>query len=146
MTKRVLLLGAGAAGAGLVIALLLGWPRGGAGPEVIDVYPGEDIQAAPEAGARRPVKPVVRVHAGVYRPAAPGEALVWFNRRHDGIVLEGVGEVTLTAANPDLADPAAESYPAVVNHVVYFGDGVSAGTVLRNVKVTGTRGFVRGPP
>jgi hypothetical protein len=113
--------------------------------EVIEVRPGEDIQAALEAGARRPVKPVIRVHAGVYRPSAPNEAFLYFNSRHDGIVLEGVGEVTLTAANPDLADPRAESYPAIVNRVLYFGDGISSRTVLRNFKISGANGFVQGP-
>ena len=114
--------------------------------EVIDVYSGESIQAALEAAAQRPLKPIIRVHAGVYRPSAPDEALIYFNARHDGIVLEGVGEVILTAANPDLADPKSESYPALVNHVVYFGDGISPETVLRKVKITGANKFVQAPP
>ena len=38
---------------------------------------------------------------------ARGQALIWFNARHDGITLEAVGDVTLTAANPDIADPTA---------------------------------------
>ena len=29
-----------------------------------------------------------------------GQALIWFNARHDGITLEAVGDVVLTAANP----------------------------------------------
>ena len=72
----------------------------------------------------RPANKIVYVHAGTYRPAAHGQALIWFNRRHDGITLETVGEVVLTAANPAIADNKAPSFPAVVNHVVYFGDGV----------------------
>lgn len=114
--------------------------------EVIDVRPGEDIQEALEAAAAIPNKAIVRVHPGVYRPARPGQALVYFNARHDGVILEGVGEVVLTAANPDVADRAARSFPAIVNHVVYFGDGVSSRTVLRNFKITGANGFVDGPP
>jgi hypothetical protein len=127
-------------------AVVLAWPRREPPPEVIDVHPGEDIQEALEEAARRPNKAVVRVHAGVYRPSAPHEALVWFNARHDGIVLEAAGDVTLTAANPDLASPRAEGYPALVSHVVYFGDGISARTVLRGFRITGASGFVKAPP
>src|SRR5688572_28411436 len=89
------------------------------------VYPNGRIQEALEAAAKDPSKKTVYVHAGTYRPAARGQALIWFNARHDGITLEAVGDVTLTAANPDVADQQAPSYPAVVNHVVYFGDGIS---------------------
>jgi hypothetical protein len=120
--------------------------KGACDRDIMDVYPGESIQAALEDAAQRPRKPIIRVHAGVYRPPVPGEALIHFNARHDGIVLEGVGEVTLTAANPEVADPKAQSYPAIVNHVVYFGDGISQQTVLRNVKITGANRFVQAPP
>jgi hypothetical protein len=78
-------------------------------------------------------------HAGTYRPSARGQALIWFNARHDGITLEAVGDVILTAANPEVADKSAPSYPAVVNHVVYFGDGVSRKSVLRGFKITGAK-------
>ena len=47
----------------------------------------------------------VFVHAGTYQPRAKGQALIWFNARHDGITLQAVGDVTLTAANPQIADP-----------------------------------------
>jgi hypothetical protein len=117
----------------------------GGGEHVLDVHPGDDIQSALEAAAGLTGKRTVRVHAGTYRPAAPGQALVYFNARHDGITLAAVGDVTLTAANPDVAAPQAPSYPAVVNHVVYFGDGVSRRTVLRGFRVTGANGFVQGP-
>ena len=50
----------------------------------------------------------------------------------------------LTAANPAIADKRAPSYPAVVNHVVYFGDGVSRKTVLRGFKITGANNFTTG--
>ena len=72
----------------------------------------------------------------------PGQAMIWFNKRHDGITLEAEGEVTLTAANPALADKSAPSFPAIVNHVVYFGDGISRKTVLSGFKITGANGFV----
>ena len=96
--------------------------------------------------ARRSGKGTIRVHAGNYRPFAPGQALVFLNARHDGITVEAVGDVVLSAGNPEIADPRAPSYPAVVNHVVYFGDGISRATTFRGFKVTGANGFVSGPP
>ena len=117
--------------------------RGGTSPGH-HVYPKDRIQDALEAAARDPVNKTVYVHAGTYRPTAKGQALVWLNARHDGITLEAVGDVTLTAANPDLADASAPSYPAVVNHVVYFGDGISRKTVLRGFKITGANNFTTG--
>src|SRR5262249_50499992 len=66
------------------------------------------------------------------------------NQRHDGITLEAVGEVMLTAANPAIADNQAPSFPAVVNHVVYFGDGVSTKTVLRGFRITGAKNYTTG--
>jgi hypothetical protein len=53
-----------------------------------------------------------------------------------------VGEVTLTAANADLAAADSPERPAIVNHVVYFGHGISTNTVLRGVRVTGANGFL----
>ena len=108
------------------------------------VNPGGRIQDALEAAAKDPARKTVYVHAGTYRPAAKGQALVWFNARHDGITLEAVGDVILTAANPDVADARAPSHPAVVNHVVYFGDGVSRKTVFRGFKITGAKNFTTG--
>jgi len=108
------------------------------------VYPGGSIQDALDAAARDPVGKTVYVHAGTYRPSAKGQALLWFNARHDGITLQAVGEVILTAANPAIADPKAPSFPAVVNHVVYFGDGVSRKTVFRGFKITGANNFTTG--
>jgi hypothetical protein len=108
------------------------------------VYPKDRIQDALEAAAKDPVKKTVYVHAGTYRPPARGQALIWFNARHDGITLEAVGDVILTAGNPEAADARAPSYPAVVNHVVYFGDGVSRKTVFRGFKITGARNFTTG--
>jgi hypothetical protein len=108
------------------------------------VYPKGQIQDALEAAARDPVNKTVYVHAGTYRPSARGQALIWFNARHNGITLEAIGEVILTAGNPEIADAQAPSYPAVVNRVVYFGDGVSRKTVLRGFKITGANNFTTG--
>jgi hypothetical protein len=108
------------------------------------VYPRDVIQDALDAAARDPVSKTVYVHAGTYRPRARGQALIWFNARHDGITLEAVGDVILSAANSAIADQRAPSYPAVVNHVVYFGDGVSRRTVLRGFKITGANNFTMG--
>jgi hypothetical protein len=108
------------------------------------VYPKGAIQDALETAARDPVNKTVYVHAGTYRPRDRGQALIWFNARHDGITLEAVGEVVLTAGNPEIADSRAPSYPAVVNHVVYFGDGVSRKTVLRGFRITGANNFTMG--
>lgn len=113
-------------------------------PSGYHVYPKGRIQDALEAAARDPANKTVFVHAGTYRPSAKGQALIWFNARHDGITLEAVGDVVLTAGNPAIADAQAHSYPAVVNHVVYVGDGVSRKTVLRGFRITGARNFTTG--
>lgn len=128
----------------LAISLLGDAGRVPSAAEGHHVHPGGSIQEALEAAAKDPVNKTVYVHAGTYRPAARGQALIWFNARHDGITLEAVGEVILTAANPEIADKAAPSYPAVVNHVVYFGDGISRKTVFRGFKVTGANNFTTG--
>ena len=105
------------------------------------VHPGQEIQPALDAAACDELHKTVRVHAGVYRPSSPGQAMVWFNKRHDGITLKADGDVVLTAANKELADPSISSYPAIVNHVIYFGDGISRSTVLQGFKITGANGF-----
>ena len=106
------------------------------------VYPGDDLQAALDAAAKDPDHKVVKVHPGVYRPRQPGQALIWLNERHDGILLEAAGEVILTAANPDVAKQDDIGFPAIVNHVVYFGDGITRKTVFRGFKITGANNFV----
>jgi hypothetical protein len=106
------------------------------------VFPGENIQEALDSAAGNATNKVVKVHAGEYRPRAKRQAMIWFNRSHDGIRLEAVGAVTLTAANPDLSDPKKPAFPAVVNHVVYFGDGVTSNTVLQGFRITGANHFV----
>src|SRR5436309_2231658 len=85
---------------GLAIAAVPWAVRFARASYVIDVFPGGDIQAALEAVARRPGKGTIRVHPGTYRPAAPGQAFIVFNARHDGVTLEAVGDVILTARNP----------------------------------------------
>ncbi len=106
------------------------------------VYAGASIQEAIEKAAADPHRKCVKVHAGTYRPQSTGQALIWFNQRHDGITVEAVGDVTLTAANPQLARASRPSYPAMVNHVVYFGDGISRRTTLRGFRITGANNFV----
>ena len=107
------------------------------------VYPGGSIQRALDAAAASARKTVI-VHAGTYFPSAPAQALVWFNARHDGIALEAAGDVTLSAENPGLAVHGVPSFPAIVNHIVYFGDGISRNTVLRGFRITGAKGFTTG--
>lgn len=106
------------------------------------VRPGESIQAALDAAASSTANKRVVVHTGVYAPTAPSQAMIRFLARHDGIQLEADGDVTLTAANRELADPNANSFPAIVNHVVYFGHGISRKTVLSGFRITGANGFV----
>jgi hypothetical protein len=106
------------------------------------VYPGDKIQDALNMAATNKVVKVVKVHAGEFRPDTKRQAMIWFNKRHDGIRLEADGAVTLTATNGDLAQPTDPGYPAVVNHVIYFGDGVSSNTVLSGFKITGANSFI----
>jgi hypothetical protein len=106
------------------------------------VYPGDNIQDALQMAATNRSNKIVKVHPGEYHPASKRQALIWFNHTHDGIRLEAVGSVTLSAANPQITSAAAQGYPAVVNHVVYFGDGVSSNTVLRGFRITGANNFV----
>jgi hypothetical protein len=106
------------------------------------VFPGDNIQDALQLAAQNKINKVVKVHAGEYRPTRKRQALIWFNRSHDGIRLEAAGSVTLTAANPDVATPRSPGYPAIVNHVVYFGDGVSSNTLLKGFRITGAGHFV----
>lgn len=106
------------------------------------VRPGMDIQDAIETAARDAEHNTVKVHAGTYRPRVAGQAMIWFNAAHDGVVVQAVGDVTLTAANPEISDPSREGHPAVVNHVVYFGEGITRRTVLDGFKITGGNSYV----
>ena len=106
------------------------------------VFPGDQIQDALQLAAANKTNKVVKVHAGEYRPNSQRQALIWFNKMHDGIRLEAQGQVTLTAANSELILPKEPGFPAVVNHVVYFGDGISSNTVLKGFRITGANSFV----
>lgn len=105
------------------------------------VRPGESIQAAIEAAATDESVSVVKVHEGTYRPSKLGQAFIWFNKKHDGLTLEAVGEVTLTAANEDISVITSASHPAIVNHVIYIGDGVTAATKISGFRITGANGM-----
>lgn len=128
--------------------LLIGFPilRLGADISLRDdgyhVFPGDNIQEALQRAATNGTKKVVKVHAGEYRPNSRRQALIWFNTAHDGIRLEADGNVTLTAANPELSARSDPAFPAVVNHIVYFGDGISSNTVLKGFRITGANGFL----
>src|SRR5262249_42780814 len=110
--------------------------------QIWHVKPGMDIQQALDAAAEDPRRKVVRVHAGEYRPTQHAQAMIFFNARHDGITLEADGEVTLTAQNPDVADATVSSFPAVVNHVVYFGDGITRQTIFRGFRIMGAKNYL----
>ncbi len=111
-------------------------------PDGYHVQPGENIQEAIELAAKNRTNKTVKVHAGTYRPRAKRQALIWLNRAHDGVRVEAVGEVTLTAANEELSTTSHRTHPACVNHVVYFGDGISSNTVLRGFRITGANAYV----
>ena len=106
------------------------------------MHPGGDIQTTLDQAAADPSIDTVIVHAGTYGPPEHRQALVWFNARHDGLHLKAEGNVILTAASPAIADSNHSSFPAVVNHVVYFGDGVSSDTRLSGFTITGAKNFV----
>jgi hypothetical protein len=106
------------------------------------VFPSDNVQEAIELAARNPTNKTIKVHPGVYRPRAKRQALIWLNKAHDGVRLEALGHVTLTAANPELSTRTHRSHPAVVNHVVYFGDGISSNTLLRGFRITGANAYV----
>ena len=106
------------------------------------VYPGQSIQAVLDVAANDPDIKLVRVHEGTYRPSRRGQALVWLHAKHSGITLEAIGNVILTAANPEIARAGEDGHPAIVNHVVYFGDGIQPDTRFRGFKITGANNFV----
>lgn len=108
---------------------------------VYHVYEGDSIQAALDAAASDSDHKHVMIHEGTYRPAYPSQAMIRFHSRHDGLFLEGAGQVTLTAENRSAAIPGTAGYPAIVNHVVYFGDGISDKTRIKGLRITGANGF-----
>jgi len=104
------------------------------------VSPGEEIQAAIDAaGTNKTIKKVI-VHAGTYRPNSKRLALIWLNRRHDGVQLVADGDVTLTPQNPEVAGPG-HTNTAVVNHVIYIGHLVGTNTLIRGFRITGANAF-----
>jgi len=107
---------------------------------VIDLYEGDDIQAALNQAAETGCRKII-LHAGTYRPMEHGQAFIYLNRQHDGIHIVGHGEVILRGDNETIADSSTPSFPAVVNHVVYFGDGITNSTVLERVRITGAKAF-----
>lgn len=120
----------------------------GQSSSAIHVHPGEEIQSALDRAANDPAIDSVIVHEGTYEPPEHRQALIWFNARHNGIQLHAKGDVTLTAANNAVADPNRASYPAVVNHVVYFGEGIDQSTELSGFRIVGANNYVttkRGP-
>ncbi len=111
-------------------------------PDGYHVYPGDEIQEALNLAGANKTNKTVRVHAGEYRPESRRQAMIWFNRRHDGVKLLAEGMVTLTAANPELSLPSDPGYPAAVNHVVYFGDSISTNTLMAGFRITGANSFL----
>lgn len=106
------------------------------------VFPGDDLQTAVDLAADHVSVKIVRIHEGTYAPAHKGQALLFLNRRHDGVRVEGIGRPTLTAQNPALSPSSNPPSPAIVNHVVYLGDGLSSNTVLAHLRITGANHFV----
>jgi hypothetical protein len=106
------------------------------------VYPADRIQDALDMAATNKTLKVVKVHAGEYQPDSKRQAMIWFNKKHDGIHLLAEGAVTLTAANSQLAMPSEAGFPAVVNHVIYLGDGISSNTVVSGFRITGANSFI----
>jgi hypothetical protein len=108
--------------------------------DAIHVHEGHEIQAALDQAAETGCRKII-LHAGTYRPTAPSQALIYLNRRHDGIHIVGDGEVILRGDNEIIANPDAPTFPAVVNHVVYFGDGITNATIMERVRITGAHAF-----
>ena len=129
----------------LALGILPGFPLAAAvnlQPDGFHVHPGDSIQEAIDAAAAHPSNRVVRIHAGEYRPDRTRQALIWLNRKHDGVRVLALGPVTLSAINPSLTTSTNRGHPAAVNHVVYFGDGVSSNTILDGFRITGANGFI----
>ena len=74
---------------GMVVFVLL---SNASAQEPYHVRPGDDIQEVLESAATDSERKRIIVHAGTYRPGQRGQAMIWFNARHDGITLEAEGE------------------------------------------------------
>lgn len=103
------------------------------------VAPGESIQAALDQAARAPRDKRVLVQAGTYHPQTPGFAFLSLTSRHQGVQLIAQGEVTLSA-RPVAADTGESK--AIVNHVIYCGDGLGPETLIEGFTITGANGFI----
>ncbi len=106
------------------------------------VFVSDEIQEVLNMAATNASVKTIKVHEGLYFPKTQRQALIYLNRRHSGIHLQGIGHPVLSAANPEIADRSSVSYPAVVNHVVYLGDGLSTNTVLEGFRLTGANHYV----
>ena len=109
----------------------------------IRISPSDDLQKQVDQAAANGIRTII-LETGTYAPKHPGQALLVLTRQHDGITITGENqdEVILTASNESVADSHAESFPAIVNHVILAGDGISSRTFLSNLTVTGANGFV----
>lgn len=108
---------------------------------VYHVHPGTSIQEVMDAAAADSQHKRIHIHEGTYRPQFPSQAMIRFHAKHDGLDVRGEGDVVLTAENADVAVVGTAAYPAVVNHVVYFGHGISKATRLSGITITGANGF-----
>lgn len=106
----------------------------------IVVREGDSIQAALNHAASVGCRRVV-VMEGVYCPQQMGQAFVYLNQKHEGIQLVADGDVVLTAENRAIADAESKSYPAVVNHVLYIGDGITQKTLVDGFRISGANAF-----
>lgn len=117
-----------------------------------------DLQQEIDRIAEQFPRATIVLTAGTYRPQAEGQALLHLNSRHNGLKIRGEDRdrVILTAqasavrygilkAEGKLSAPAALAQSgsrAIVNHVVYFGDGVDSTTELSQLSITGARGYL----
>ncbi|MCA9061970.1 MAG: right-handed parallel beta-helix repeat-containing protein [Planctomycetaceae bacterium] len=103
------------------------------------VYPGDDIQRALDKAAAATGNRTVIVHEGTYGPRLRGFAFLSLTAPHDGVQLIADGDVTLSA-RPMLKSGPGEA--AIVNHILYCGDGLTNRTLIQGFRLTGTDGFV----
>ena len=103
------------------------------------VYPGDSIQEALDQAAAAIEDRRVIIHEGLYGPTVRGFSFISLTAPHDGIQVIADGDVTLTA-RPIINGESGPS--AIVNHVMYCGDGLSSSTRINGIRLTGTDGFV----
>ncbi|HRK07434.1 MAG TPA: hypothetical protein PLZ57_06665 [Pseudobdellovibrionaceae bacterium] len=117
-----------------------------------------DLQQEIDKIAEKFPRATILLAAGTYRPQHEGQALLHLNSKHNGLKIMGedrdrviltaqasvaryevlAAEGKLTAVAP-LAPPESR---VIVNHVVYFGDGVDSTTELSQMSITGARGYL----